>query len=178
MIYMNSDSLNAQLSALVKVFDELPKYTAKKHIGASMKRALKFAVPILKANTPKGGPSVKKSATTRNSKGQFTAGSGAKTKVRGGALRRAAVAKSKYIGTNKAGFTIGTLGYKFGYESRKAIWQELGTSKGIQPKGFMAKTYDQIKDQIAGRLAKELALALEAAAREKAPFVEGRYRRK
>jgi len=178
MIYMNSDSLNAQLSALVKVFDRLPKHTAKKHIGAAMKRALKFAIPILKSNTPKGGPKIKTAATTRNAKGQFTAGSGAKKRVRGGALRKAAIAQSRFIGKNKSGFTIGSLGYKYGTESRKAIWQEFGTQKGIEPKLFMQKTYDQVKDQIAGRLARELALALEAAAREQAPFVEGSYRRK
>lgn len=167
MIYMNSDSLNAQLGALVKVFDQFPKHIAKKHIGASMKRALKFAIPILKANTPKGGGT---KASVRDGKPV--------KRVRGGALRRAVVAKSKYIGTNKSGLTIGTLGYKYGLDSRNAIWQEFGTAKGIQPKGFMAKTYDQVKDQIAGNLARELALAVEAAAKDLAPGVDQQYRRK
>ena len=167
MIYMNSDSLNAQLGALVKVFDKFPKHIAKKHIGASMKRALKFAIPILKANTPKGGS---KRASVKD--GKPVKGS------RGGALRRAATTRSKFIGKNKSGFTIGTLGFKYGTDSRNAIWQEFGTKKGIEPKLFMQKTYDQVKDQVAGQLARELALALEAAAREQAPFVEGSYRRK
>ena len=178
MIYMNSDSLNAQLGALVKVFDQFPKHIAKKHIGASMKRALKFAIPILKANTPKGGPKTKTAATTRNARGQFTAGSGAKTRVRGGALRRAAITTSKFVGKNKDGFTIGSLGYKYGFESRKAIWQEFGTAGGIKPKSFMEKTFNQIKDHVAERLAEELALAVEKAARDLAPGVDQQYRRK
>ena len=178
MIYLNSDSLNAQLGALVKVFDRFPKSIAKKHIGAAMKRALKFAIPILKANTPKGGSTGKQAAMKRDARGHFIKGSGAIRKTRGGALRKAATAQSRFIGKNRSGFTIGTLGYKYGAESRKAIWQEFGTKKGIEPKLFMQKTYDQVKDQIAGQLARELALALEAAAREQAPFVEGSYRRK
>lgn len=178
MIYMNSDSLNAQLGALVKVFDKFPKHIAKKHIGAAMKRALKFAVPILKANTPKGGPKIKTAATTRNARGQFTAGSGAKKRVRGGALRRAATTQSKFIGKNKSGFTIGTLGFKYGTDSRNAIWQEFGTAGGIKPKLFMQKTYNQVKSQVAGNLARELALAVESAATDLAPGVDQQYRRK
>jgi len=171
MIYLNSNSLNAQLTALVKVFDQFPKHIAKKHIGAAMKRALKFAIPILKENTPKRGSTGKQAAIKRK-------GSGAIRRTRGGALRKAATAQSKFIGKNKSGFSIGTLGYKYGTESRKAIWQEFGTKKGIEPKLFMQETYDQVKDQVAGNLAKELALAVEKAARDLAPGVDQHYRRK
>ena len=167
MIYMNSDSLNAQLGALVKVFDKFPKHIAKKHIGASMKRALKFAIPILKSNTPKGGG---KRASVKD--GKPVKGS------RGGALRRAATTRSKFIGKNKSGFTIGTLGFKFGTDSRNAIWQEFGTAKGIKPRAFMEKTFNQVKDQVAGNLARELALAAEKAAKDLAPGVDQHYRRK
>ena len=178
MIYLNSNSLNKQLTALVKVFDRFPKHIAKKHIGAAMKRALKFAVPILKSNTPKGGSTIKTAAVTRNSRGQFLTGSGKKRKVRGGALRRAVVAKSKYVGTNKAGFTVGTLGYKYGTESKKALWLEFGTKMGVKPKLFMEKTYNEVKGKVAANLAKELAAAVESAARDLAPGVEQGYGRK
>ncbi len=164
MISMNSDSLSAQVGALVKAFDNLPKAIAKKHMKSAMKKALKFAVPVLKANTPKG-------------KAQRGA-DGKKIKGSSGSLRRAVTVRSKFIGKNKGGFTVGAIGYKHGLQSRNAIWVEFGTKKGIEPQHFMAKTYDQIRGQVSGELTRELATALEKAAKDLAPGVEQNYRRK
>lgn len=164
MISMNSDSLSAQVGALVKAFDTLPKHIAKKHLGAAMKRALKFGVPILKSNTPK----------SKGKKG----GDGKKIKGSSGSLKRAVITKSKFIGRNKDGFTVGALGYKYGLQSAKAIWLEFGTARGIKPMGFMDRTYNQIRGQVSDELTRELAHALEQAAKDSAPGVEQNYRRK
>ena len=163
MISMNSDSLNAQVGALVKAFDTLPKHIAKKHLKSAMKKALKFAVPVLKSNTPVG-------------KG-YRDSSGKQVKGSKGALRRAVTVRSKFIGKNKGGFVVGAIGYKHGLQSRNAIWVEFGTKKGIEPQHFMAKTYDQIRGQVSGELTRELAHALEMAAKDSAPGVDQNYRR-
>lgn len=164
MISINSDSLNAQVGALVKAFDTLPKHIAKKHMKSAMKKALKFAVPVLKSNTPK-------------SKGKKGA-DGKKIKGSSGGLRRAVTVRSKFIGKNKGGFTVGAIGYKHGEQSRKAIWVEFGTARGISPQGFMDKTYNQIRGQVSDELTRELAHALEMAAKDSAPGVDQNYRRK
>ena len=179
MIYLNSDSFDAQLSALASAFDKFPKHIAKKHIGAAMKRALSFALPTLRRNTPKAKATGNKSGLKRNASGHFIKGTGQVTgKKKTGGLRRAAIATSKYIGTNAAGFTIGSLGYKFGAESRKAIFLEFGTKHGIEPRLFMAKTFDAVKDKVKHKLSLEMMFALEKAARDLAPGVDQKYRRK
>lgn len=166
MISLNWQSMNGQIGALMKSYAELPRHIAKKHLQAAMKRALKEGVPILKKNTPKGGSKIVKAATTRNARGQFTAGSGKKKKVRGGALRRAVTTKSKYRGRNKDGIVVGTLGYKTGMESRKAIWLEFGTSRGLEPRRMVERSMSEISPKVSGLLVREMASALEKAAAE------------
>ena len=63
-------------------------------------------------------------------------------------------------------------------QSRKAIWLEFGTNKGIEPMRFMEETYNQIKGQVAGELVRELKNAMEKAAKDTAPGVDQNYRRK
>ena len=164
MISINSDSLSSQVGALVKAFDNLPKSIAKKHMKSAMKKALKFAAPVLKANTPKG-------------KAQRGA-DGKKIKGSSGSLRRAVTVRSTFVGKNKGGFVVGAVGYKHGEQSRKAIWVEFGTARGISPQGFMDKTYNQIRGQVSEELTRELAHALEKAAKDSAPGVDQNYRRK
>jgi hypothetical protein len=166
MISLNWKGMEDDIGALMNAFSELPRHIAKKHLGAAMKKALKDGVPILKRNTPKGGTKIKKSATTRNTRGQFTAGSGALKKVRGGALRRSVISKSKYIGRNRDGLVIGTLGYKGGTESRKAIWLEFGTTKGLEPRKMVERSMAEIGPKVSVKLAGEMAKALEKAANE------------
>jgi len=171
--------MDAQLSALANAFNSFPKHIAKKHLGAAMKRALKVALPVLKKNTPKTKTTGNKSALKRNASGHFIKGTGQVTgKKKTGDLRRAAIATSKYVGTNIAGFTIGCLGYKFGAESRKAIFLEFGTKHGIEPRLFMKNTYDSTKDAVQNKLSLEMMFALEKAARDLAPGVDQKYRRK
>lgn len=152
MISLNWHTMRDEIGSLMARYAELPRHIAKKHLNAAMKRALKPGVPMLRRNTPPLG-------TTRGRKK-----AGAKRTT--GALRKAATAKSKYIGRNADGRVYGVLGYRAGAESRKAIWQEFGTSNGVKPKDMVKKTLDQFGPQVNGALVAEMKSALEKAAKE------------
>jgi len=52
MISLNWEQVDGQIGALVQRYAGLPRYIAKKHLVASMRRALKPGIPILRKNTP------------------------------------------------------------------------------------------------------------------------------
>jgi hypothetical protein len=166
MISINWQDMRGEIGALMARFDELPRHIAKKHLIAALKRVLKDGVPILKAVTPKGGTRVVRAALKRGAGGRFVAGSGKKSRVRGGALRRAATSKAKFIGRNRDGVVYGVVGYKAGTESRKAIWLEFGTSRGVKPQNLIEKFRARYGGPAASRLAEEMSRALEKAANE------------
>ncbi len=147
----SSDGQN-HIKSLMRKFSELPRHIAKKHLQAAMKRALKPGVPALRANTP---PLNTRRGRARKGEKRTT-----------NALRKAATAVAKYKGRNANGYVTGILGYRYGTESRKAIWQEFGTSHGIIPKRMMEKTMQQVGPPAADVLAQEMAIALERAAAE------------
>jgi HK97 gp10 family phage protein len=161
MIALNWRGMSGEVGAIMSRYDELPRHIAKKHLGAAMKRALKTGVPVLRKNTPKRKKTLRASAVTRDTRGRFTKGSG-KIKNIAGNLRRAATVNSKYVGKNRDGFVIGRLGYKYGTESRKAIWLEFGTAQ-IEPRKIMDRTYAQVKQPASKMLIGEMRKALDRA---------------
>lgn len=166
MISLNWDGMQGEIGALMARFNELPRHIAKKHLIAALKRVMKDGVPILKAVTPKGGTRTVRAALKRGAGGRFVAGSGKKSRVRGGAMRRAVAAKAKYIGRNRDGVVYGVVGYKAGMESRKAIWLEFGTSRGVKPRNLIEQFRARYGGPAASRLADEMSRALEKAANE------------
>jgi imidazolonepropionase-like amidohydrolase len=168
MISIRWNNVDEQIGGLVAKFNELPRYLAKKHLQAVLRRVLKDGVPILKSMTPKG-------ATRR-----VTTPSGS-AKQRGGALRRAVRVRSKYLGRNRDGLTYGVIGYKAGTESRKALWLEFGT-KNIEPRRIVQRFRAVYHGPAASRMASEMARGLEKAARElasgKNPGGRANFRRK
>ncbi len=159
MITLNWGQMEGEIGALMSRFEALPRHIAKKHLVAAMRRAGKDSIPILKANTPVGGGRRVKAALIR---GELKTN----YKRRGGSLRRAATFLAKYKGRNSDGAVFGILGYKFGWESRKAIWLEFGTSRGIEPRKMVERSMSTAKGIVSGRLEAEMASALEAAVRE------------
>lgn len=151
MINLNWDGMEGEIGALMARFNELPRHIAKKHLQAVVKRVGKEGVAVLKSNTPVQGTRFVKAAGKR---------------MRGGALRRAAMVKSQYKGRNKDGYVTGVLGYKYGWESRKAIWLENGTKRGIAPRRMVGKTMSTWKGPLVAKLTAEMANALEKAAAE------------
>lgn len=166
MISLNWQGMRGEIGALMSRFNELPRHIAKKHLIAAVRRAMKEGVPVLKAITPKGKTRNTRAALKRGAGGRFVTGSGKKMKARGGALRRAVTAKAKYIGKNKGGLVYGVVGYKAGFDSRKAIWLEFGTSRGIEPRKLIEQFRARYGGPSAARLAVEMAHALEKASAE------------
>lgn len=158
MITLDWQGMQGQIGALMGRWDALPRHIAKKHLKAVMKRALRPGVPLLRKLTPKGGTKRVRSGIVRGEQKQ-------NFKRRGGALRRAATVKSKYIGKNKSGVVYGVVGYKAGFESRKAIWIDQGT-KFVSPREIMEKFRQAFKGPAQSILIREMKKALEAAARE------------
>lgn len=165
-MYAGAFERDAGIATLQAAFRELPRHIAKKHMKAAMRRMLRPGVPLLKAVTP-----VRKSRLVRQSvrdeKGRFGAGNNKMKRVRGGAMRRAVTVKTGVTGRNSDfdQFVWSVLGYKYGFESRKAIWIERGTSKTRafrMTEQFMAS----FGPTAARRLAGEMGIALRKATRE------------
>ena len=153
MIFLDDRKMEREIADLAKSYQTLPKHIAKKHMLAAMRRAVvkSKGVSILRANTPPVG-----TRRGRRKKGE---------KRSTGELRRSVTTKAKWIGNNTTGAAVAGLGYKYGWNSRKAIWHEYGTTwqKGI---GMMERTFAQIKGKVASLLAGELASALDKASAE------------
>jgi hypothetical protein len=159
MIVLGWSNVEGQIGELMKRYAELPRSVAKKHLQAAMKRAGKQAIPILKKNTPKA-----KTRVVFHRQGP--AGEYGAKKVKGGSLRRAATFTARYKGRNADGAVFGILGYKYGWESRKAIWLEFGTTRGIEPRKMVDKSLAASKAIVGPRLEAEMAAALEKAVNE------------
>jgi phage gpG-like protein len=153
MISVNWEKLLGEFGDLAKAYESLPTHIAKKHLLASMRRAVKASggVQKLRANTPPVN-----TRRGRRKKGE---------KRSTGELRKSVMTKARWIGRNKDGWAVAGLGYKYGMASRKAIWHEFGTTrmKGI---AMMQRTFESIRGQVSSRLAAELRDSLEKAANE------------
>lgn len=152
MIDLNWEGMSGEVGALMRRFNELPRHIAKKHLIAAVKRVGREGVPKLKGNTPVGRK------MKANAKGVVKM-------RRSGDLRRAATTTARYKGRNRDGYVTGTLGYRYGTESRKAIWLEYGTTK-IAPRGMVARTMQSWGGPAAAKLAAAMSQALEKAAKE------------
>jgi hypothetical protein len=151
----NSLDLDKHIGKMMQAYRGLPRHIARKHLGASFRRVLKPGVGILRRNTPPLG-----TRRGRRKKGEKPRSTGD--------LRRAATVRVGQTGKNKAfdAFVYGVLGYRAGLQSRKAIWLEFGTSRGARAFEMMKNTVDQFGPVVAGKLANEMALALEKAVKE------------
>lgn len=154
MINVNWNEVLGDFASLAGAYEKLPSHIAKKHLLASMRRSIAKSggLKLLRQNTPPLG-----TRRGRRKKGEKAKSSGA--------LRKSVMTKARWIGTNKSGAAVAGLGYKYGWNSRKAIWKEYGT-KWQQAMGMMQRTFDQIRGPVASALASELAAALEKAQAE------------
>lgn len=164
MIEVNFRQMSRDVADAVKAYENLPGYLGKRHILASMRRTIKESggVQKLRANTPPAG-----TRRGRRKKGEKPRSTGA--------LRRAVMTKGRWIGSYKSGAAVAGLGYRYGMESRKAIWHEFGTTR-MKGLAMMQRTFDSIRGLVASKLAKELAIGLERAARDANPGMSARGR--
>jgi hypothetical protein len=164
MITLGMNDVDKQIGALVVSLQQLPRNLANKHLKAAVGRAVRPFVGVLRRNTPpmtvkRGRPA------KRDSSGKFIAKKPGPAARSTGALRRSVAVRTK---ARKA-VASAILGYRAGAESRKAIWLEFGTSRGIDPREMVKKTMDEIRPKVQSLLPKELKVALERAARDSAP---------
>lgn len=152
LIWCNWDQVSGEIGSLMKRYSALPRHVAKKHLASAMKRALRPGVPALRKATPVGRVMKANKA-------------GVVKMRRSGELRRAATARSRYIGRNDDGIVVGVLGYKYGWDSRKAIWLEFGTKRVVKRR-IVAGVMQTFRPQAAANLTREMASALEKAAAE------------
>ena len=142
----------AECQAMIARFKEFPRHLAKKHMQASMRRAIKDGIPVMRAVTPPIG--VRRG---RRKKGEQRSS---------GALRRSVTTKAKYVSTATHGAVYGVVGYKGGIESRKAIWLQYGTTRGLASRQMLEKFHTQYDKVSLARLTIELAAGIEKAAAE------------
>lgn len=164
MFFLSFQTTKRDIDALVANYSHLPRHIAKKHLKAALGRAVRPHVKTLRSETPKGKRKMVRTAFKRNERGQHVKGSG-KLKNTAGMLRRAATVRTGWKGTNRDGYAFGVLGYKYGSESKKAIWLEFGTTK-IEPRRIVQKVHDRVKGIVMKTLKRELVVAFEAAGRE------------
>lgn len=154
MINVNWEKLLGEFSSLAGRYRGLPDHIAKKHLLASMRKSIREAKgpQLLRKNTP----------PLSTKRGRRKAG---QPKRSTGALRKAVTVKAKWIGRNRDGAAFAGLGYKYGPESQKAIWNEFGTTH-MQARKMAERTYNEIRGVIASKLSANLAAALEKATAE------------
>lgn len=154
----NSYDANRHIRKLVAAFKKLPGHIARKHMKAAMGRVLRPAIPLLRANTPPLG--VRRGRRKKGEKARST-----------GALRKAVAVRTGHTGRVGAfnSFVYAVLGYRASFESRKAIWLQYGTSGGVRSYDMIGRTMSQFGPVAAGKLAQELKVSLEKAAKDLAP---------
>jgi hypothetical protein len=150
-LFLKNDPV-AECQAMIARFDEFPRHIARKHIQASMRRAIKNGIPVMRSVTPPVG--VRRG---RRKKGE---------KRSTGALRRSVTTKAKYVAKPGHGAVYGVIGYKGGFESRKAIWLQYGTRRGLASRQMLEQFHQQYDNVSLARLTTELAVGIEKAAAE------------
>jgi hypothetical protein len=156
MLLKWENNAQEEIQALIDRYAALPRHIAKKHLQAAMKQTVKDGVPILRSVTPPLGVR----------RGRRRAGAFVPQNKSTGELRRAVTTKSKYIGRNADGVVYGVVGYKAGFNSRKAIWLEYGTRRGIRPQQMIHRFMQQYGGPSLTKLKSELLNALGKAAKE------------
>lgn len=141
------------VAALMARFEQLPRHIARKHLNAAMRRAIKPGVPVLRQMTPPIG----------GNRGRRKAGG---KRTSSGAMRRSVTTTAKSYVRGRAGVVYGKVGYRLGFESRKANWTNFGTRNGVRPQSFIEKFQLVYDGPAAQGLAHEMGIALEKAAKE------------
>jgi hypothetical protein len=152
-------SFDDEIGQFVRAFQTLPKNIRNKYLKSAMARTLRPGRAVLKRYTPPEG--MKRGRRKKGEKPRST-----------GQLRAAVAVRTK--ASKDAVF--GVLGYKAGAQSRKAIWLEFGTTKGIEPRRMVERAMAEFGPQAAASLAKSMATAFENALKDKIPAGKGKYR--
>jgi hypothetical protein len=189
IVVFDSLSYAGDCRALAAGFRDLPKALAKKHIKAAMNRAVKPFLPALRAATPRfKGKRFKTAAVARDSRGRYLAGSGKKSTIKPGALRRSIRSITKFTNKVNHGSFYTKVGFARGEgKGNHALWIEQGTGKrkvkatganrgAVSPRWFLRTTFNAMAPGIQSSIGLHLSAALEVAGRELPRYLANRRR--
>lgn len=152
-------SFNDEIGQFVRAFQGLEKNIRNKYLKSAVARSLRPGKAILKRYTPPEG-----SKRGRRKKGEKAKSTGR--------LKNAVTVRTKA----RRDVVFGALGYKYSYESRKAIWLEFGTKNGVRPREMVERAAREFGPQASAAMAKNMAIAFENALKDKIPAGKGKYR--
>ena len=174
--------------ALGRGYAELPKALAKKTIKAAVTRAVKPFVPALRAATPKSkGKRTKTAAVSRDTSGRFQKGSGKKSVIKPGRLRKSIITVTKFTNKVNHGSFVARVTFSRGEgKGNHALWVEEGTKdrtgKGggnrgkVSPRWFLRTLFNSMAPGIASSMSLQLAAGLEAAGRQLENYMKNKKR--
>lgn len=179
LVIFNEAEFAGDCRGLAQGFRELPQALARKHIKSAMKKATEPFLPALRAATPRfKGRRTKTAAVSRDSRGRFLVGSGKKSVIRPGALRRSVKSMTRFKSKGGATefFTKVSFARGKGKGGNIAHLVELGTGArktkrsraargAVSPRKFLARTFAAMAPGIQGAIESQLRLALESAKR-------------
>jgi hypothetical protein len=160
--------------AMAAGFRELPSALAKRQIKSAMNQAVRPFLPALRAATPRfKGKRIKTAAVARDGRGRYVAGSGKKSTIKPGGLRRSIKSITKFTNRVNHGSFYTKVGFARGEgKGNHALWVEAGTGARAQknganrgtiaPRWFLRRTFDSMKSGIQASISLHLAAALEA----------------
>lgn len=170
---------NTNIEPFVEAFENLPKELYNRHLGASMKRALRKAkaVQTLRRVTEESVPGLNprlvarnQAAPRRNKDGSFRKGARSRLKVKRSKSEfldkiKLFVSKRRWEGNLKgARPLIARVGWAYPTESIKAIWLEEGTVVARAFR-FVQKAMVLIRPKFNEHIREELLNGIEAAAK-------------
>ena len=171
ILAVNMTYVDAGFSDIAYRFKQLPRHVAYKHMAAAMKRALRKAraVPTLKEVCREKlnlrGTVVTKDPPKRNKEGKFK--KGWNRRRRGGDFLKAIdVYSSKPKFGKDPRPLVAKVGWKYGPESKKAIWLEFGTKRGVAPRRMAEETFMRIRGSAMAGMQAEMLIALDRAAKD------------
>lgn len=170
ILSVNMTYVNSSFADIAARYKALPRHVAYKHMAAAMKRAVRKAqgVQVLKQVCRERlnlkGTVVTKDPPKRDKAGQFK--KGWNRRRRGGDFLKAiAVTSSKPKGGKNPRPLVVKVGWKYGEQSKKALWLEFGT-KHVEPRRMAEETFNRIRGTAMANMRSELLAALEKAARD------------
>jgi hypothetical protein len=175
--------------SLARGYRDLPSSLAKKHIKSAMTRSVKPFLPALRAATPRfKGKRTKTAAVARDTQGRYVAGSGKKSTVKPGALRRSIKSITKFTQKANHGAFYTKVGFARGPgKGNHALWVEQGTGTrrnkdtganrgSVSPRWFLRRTFDSMKSGIQASIGLQLAAGLEKAGSELENYMKNKRR--
>jgi hypothetical protein len=171
ILSVNMTYVDASFADIAYRYKQLPRHVAYKHMAAAMKRAIRKAQgvqtlkQVCRERLNLKGTVVTKDPPKRTKAGTFK--KGWNRRRRGGEFLKAiAVVSSKPKGGKNPRPLVAKIGWRYGEQSKKAIWLEFGTSRGVKPRRMAEETFMRIRGPAMAGMKGELVYALSKAVKD------------